>query len=245
MAESVTPYIVYPPIPTGVITRQPGSKCKTTADGVSTLTETYIGNFADILTSSLSVAGSAHPEFPTLVVWSNEITQEKAGIGTLVVESRGNRGGFPAPIYSIDRATHNEPLSTHPLWATQIAGTPAAPLNGAIFVDPITGAKSSATTAVFKGWTAGSSFEGIEDYLCVGCTFSASYTSNSMPDISGVGQLIDSPPGYSGTTPDGCFWLDTGASVSQQGNVYRTQYTYLLTGGVNTAATTIIYNSGV
>ena len=237
------PYISYPVIPAGTITRQPGAKLKTTRDGVSILTESYIGNFADLLDSSLIIAGSTHPEFPSLLVYSNEITQGKGGIGTLAVESRGNVGGLPDPTYTLDRATHNEPLSTHPLWTTQIAGTPSAPLNGAIFVDPTTGATSTDdSTAIFKGWTAGSIFEGIEDYLLAGSTWTSTYASYDQPDLSGVGQIGD-PDGPAPTAPDNCFWIYTGGSSTYQGSVYRVQETWLLTGGINTDATTIIYGS--
>jgi hypothetical protein len=241
MAEPVTPYKTYPTIPTGVVTRQPGSKFTSSRDGSCTLVETYVGNFADILNGNLAVSGSNNVEFPTLVVWSSSVVQGKAGVATLTVESRGVIGGLPDPTYTIDRATHNEPLSTHPLWVSQIAGTPAAPLNGAIFVDPVTGAVSSSSNAVFKGWTAGSIFEGIEDYLLAGTTFTISYADYSPPDLSGVGQLAT--PQNAPDTSSGFFWLYTGASSVQHGNIYRIQETYLLTGGVNQDATTIIYGS--
>ena len=237
------PYTVYPAIPTGTITRQPNSQFTSNRDGSCTLIETYKGNFADLLTSSLTVTGSGNVEFTTLIVWSSKITQNQAGIGTLVVESRGALGSLPDPEYTLDRATHNEPLATHPLWTTQIAGTPASPLNGAIFVDPITGALSTATTAVFKGWTTGSIFEGVEDYLLAGSTYTISYADTSPPDLTGVGQIVDGGPDEAPDAPDGSYWIFTGASSTQHGNIYRIQETYLLTGGTNTAATTILYGS--
>jgi hypothetical protein len=243
MAVAVPPYQTYPTIPTGVITRQPGSKLKTSREGVSVLTETYIGNFADLIGSPLTIAGSNHPEFPTLLIWSNDITEGKAGIGTLEVESRGIIGGLPDPIYALERATHNEPISTHPLWATQIAGTPANPMNGAIFVDPISGAVSSSTNAVFKGWTTGSIFEGIEDYLLAGSTWTETYVDYNPPDLDGVGQ-ISSPEGPAPDAPNGCVWIFTGGSCSEQGSIYRVQKTWLLTGGYNTQATSILYGGG-
>jgi len=233
------PFTTYPVIPTGVITRQPGAQLTTTRDGATTLTETYIGNFSDILTSQLVVTGSNHVEFPTLQVWSNKVTQGKGGLGTLTVESRGTLG-LPDPTYTLDRATHNEPLATHPLWTTQIAGTPASPLNGAQFTyNGVTPSTNSG--AQFSGWATGSIFAGTEDYLLAGSTFSISYADYSPPDLTGVGQLA-SPDGAP-DEPAGFFWLYIGASSSQHGNIYRITETYLLTGGVNSAATTILYGS--
>jgi hypothetical protein len=239
-----SPYTTYPTIPSGSILRQPGAKLKVSREGVAVLTETYRGNFVDLISdSSFTVVGTAHADFPLLTVWTNTITEDKAGIGTLEVEYRGPLAGdYPEPIYSLDRATHNEPLSTHPLWVSNIAGTPASPLNGAIFVDPTTGAVSTSSSAVFKGWTTGSIFEGVEDYLLAGSTWSSSYIDNSPPDLTGVGK-IGTPDGPAPSAPDGYFWLFTGGSSSQQGNVYHCQKTWLLTGGLNSDATTIIYNT--
>ena len=194
-----------------------------------------------MLGSSLVVTGGGNVEFPTLVVWSSKVVQEKSGIGTLTVESRGTINGLGDPTYTLDRATHNEPIATHPLWASQIAGTPANPLNGAIFVDPTTGLVSTSSNAIFKGWQSGSIFEGIEDYLLAGSTFSINYADYSPPDLSGVGLIA--VPENAPDAPQGFFWIYTGASQVQHGNVYRITETYLLTGGVNQQATTILYGS--
>ncbi len=237
------PYLTYPSIPKGVITRQPdASQFTSNRDGTCTRTDTYKGNYDDLITSPLSVQGSNHPTLPTLVVWSSKVIEGKGGIGTLVIESRGALGGLPEPTYTTDRATHNEPIATHPLWVSQIAGKPSAPLNGAIFVDPSTQLKTTDDTkGVFKDWSTGSIFAGVSDYLLAGSTFNISYADYNAPDLSGVGQLAS--PENAPAIPEGFFWLYTGASSSQHGNIYRITETYLLTGGVNQQATTILYGS--
>lgn len=243
MSVSGASYKSYPAIPTGLITRQPNSKFKTSRDGISVLTETYVGNFADLIGSSLRVAGSGHAEFPSMLAYSSEVTQGRAGIGYLQLEYRGNVGGLPEPTYTLDRATHSEPISTHPDWDDTIAGSPSDPQNGAIFVDPETGKVSTDDdTGIFKGWTAGSIFEGVEDYLVAGATWTSSYASYDQPNFSEVGK-ISTPDGPAPAAPDDSFWIYTGGSSTYQGSVYRVQETWLLTGGMDTDATSIIYGS--
>jgi len=244
MSVAVTPYTTFPEIPKGVVIRQPNSQFTTNRDGTCTLTESYIGNFVDLATSQVSAQGSNNVEFPTLVVWSVKVTQGKAGIGTLTVESRGAVNALPPPDYCTRKSTSDEPISTHPLWTTKIAGTPAAPLNGAIFVDPTTGLISTASTAIFKDFTTGSIFEGVQSYLCAGLTYTISYADYNAPDQSGVGQLLSgAPEGFQGDTPPNTFWFYSGAESDLHGNIYRIQETYLLTGGVNTQASQILYGS--
>jgi hypothetical protein len=161
-------------------------------------------------------------------------------MGTLTVESRGLNGDAPSAIYSLERATSNEPLSTHPKWITAIAGTPAAPLHGAKFVDA-NGNISADSTATFAGWSNDSIFIGIDDYLCAGSTWSSSYVDTDPPDLTGVGQIA-TPDGPYPTEPDGYFWFYAGASMSEQGGVYRIQKTWRLSGGVNSSASAILYN---
>jgi len=236
------PYVTFPAIPKGQIVRLPGSQFTSNRDGTCTRTDTYKGNYDDLITSPLSVQGSNHPTLPSLIVWSSRVIEDKGGIGTLVIESRGAINALPEPTYSLDRATHNEPISTHPLWTTQIAGKPSNVLNGALFVDPATGlASTDDATAIFKGWNIGSIFQGISDYLLAGSTFTISYADYNAPDLSDVGSLV-TPQNAPNTAP-GFFWLYTGASSCQHGNIYRIQKTYLLTGGVNQQATQILYGS--
>ncbi len=220
MSETVTPYTTYPAIPKGVVTRQPGSKLKVSRDGIAVLNETYKGNFADFFGSSLTVAGTNHPEFPYLSVWSSELVESTAGIGILSVEYRG-ADTIPAPTYSLDRSLSNEPLATNPKWVSDIAGKPSAPLNGAIFIDPTTGLQTTDDSiGQFKGWAIGSPFDGVEDYLCPGSTWTVSYVDYSPPDLSGVG-TIQTPDGPCPAAPANYFWLFAGGSSSQQGTVYR------------------------
>jgi hypothetical protein len=178
--------------------------------------------------------------------------------GTLAVEYRGLDPALaypPPPIYTIEAITGNEPLQTHPLWTTQIAGTAdtsnggTGPLNGAQFVSatadgtgtggtvvaynpgvlyPGTGPDPgfTASVATFYQWVGKSIFTGIEDYLVLGVVYKKRYSSLGLPnDISDGGQFSD-PDGPVPDLPDGYDWFFLGETADDNAGIFLNTATW-------------------
>ena len=241
------PNVSYPVLPTGTVIRQPGAELISEPTGLASITEVYRGAYIDIVTRpvlALSTGGafswlyrSPHPVFSSLLAYGVRI-REGTGIinGTLTVEYRGLNPALsypPPPVYTIEVSSGNEPLSTHPLWKSQIAGTATAPLNGAQWVSydrnganynpaPSGGNPGTydSTTAVFYQWLQGSIFTGIEDYLTAGVIFKKAYTSLNAPnDYSSVASF-NSPDGPSPDLPDGYDWFFMGETSVDNAGIY-------------------------
>jgi hypothetical protein len=125
---------------------------------------------------------------------------------------------------SLDFTTSQEPIESHPDFTSTLGGTPAAPLNGAIF---------DATTGEFLGFDSLSQFAGVRSYLMPQefYTFSKVETDYPSPsDIEDIGHIVN-PTIPLPTIPTGKNWLSTGIRVQNIANVYyRAQYLGMLSG---------------
>lgn len=262
--NSSTPGLtIFPAFATNFVTIQPDSVFKTTLEGLCSQTLNVVGNYTDLVqggpfTSNFSGLGlsrarlSANPYYTNLGVYTSSVKNIKGGLGLLTLEYRGLDPVYgntpPGPIYSLDRSTNNEPIQTHIKWTTDIAGTPAAPLNGSKWVNEgsagnlrlfnpnisgVPDAGFNANFASFYGWVANSnvnsgnvsgfsSFAGTTDYLLAGQTWTSTYVSLSPPtstDLNNVGYI--STPTGSPPTPVGYKWLYLGVRYTDQAGVYR------------------------
>lgn len=175
---------------------------------------------------------SPHPLFPSLGVYSAEVTGGKGlnNIGTLDMEWRGldpRSNQIPPPVYELDRSTGNEPLETHPKWVTDIAGKPSAPKNSAIFVGPDGTISTDDATATFKEFAAVGTdgqknpWVGRSDYLVAGSIFKKTYCSYSPPgDMGSVGHF-SSPDGPAPSPPAGYDWFFLGESYTDESAIYH------------------------
>lgn len=262
---NVTPgCITFPQIATNAVVIQPDSVFKSTLEGLASQTLNVFGNYNDLIGggpftsvgSGLTLSRapySANPYFANLGLFSDEVKNIKGGMGMLKLEYRGLDPKYtmpPAPVYSLDRSTNNEPIQTHPKFISEIGGTPTTPLNGAKYVSVdasgtyynpnttgVPDTNFNANSATFFGWIANvnvagnvntfSSFAGTEDYLMAGQTWTSTYVSLSAPistDIDGVGYIAipdGSPP-----TPAGYVWLYLGLRYTVQGLVWRIDKTW-------------------
>jgi hypothetical protein len=221
--------------------------------GLTATTEKFSGFYNDLVSNNvLNLLGggkinrsylSPHPDFPSLLAYGVKIIRRPGIInGLLSIEYRGLDPALsfpPPPIYTIETTTGNEPISTHPKWVSQIAGTATVPLNGAQFVSyDVSGANYNpapaagnpgtyqAANAVFFQWLNGSIFTGVEDYLAAGIIFKKTYTSFGNPgDASSVGSF-SSPSGPAPNLPANYNWFFLGETSEDNAGLYRNEATW-------------------
>lgn len=147
----------------------------------------------------------------------------------------GFLNSLPEPVYSLASALSEEPIELHPNFQ-DFAGTPSAPLNGAIFVDPETEKPTTDNSrGVFREFLATISGAqnmkaGIESFLNPGATWTEIYFSTSRPtDLGSLGE-IDSPSGPQPTIGSGRNWIYSGVDYTRRGGIYEIRKTWLLSG---------------
>lgn len=245
--------IIYGNLPAGTVYRQAGAEVMSEPTGLASTVEAYRGLYSDMVKRAVLTMSDGrqigrtylapHPDFPSLLAYGVRIRRGVGVVnGTLTIEYRGLDPSLsypPPPIYTIGITTANEPLSTHPLWTTQIAGTPSGPLNGAQFVSydqsgsnykPAPSGGNPGTfdpnSGVFYQWlpasAGGISFVGIEDYLAAGAVFKKTYTSYNLPDLSAVG-TFSYPDGPAPSLPANYDWFFVGCDAEDNAGLYRNE----------------------
>lgn len=257
MSNFLNPNGIYPANwPVGQIGRWTGAELHTEPTGLAATTEKFSGYYNDLVTNNnLNLLGggticraylSPHPDFPSLLAYGVKIVRRPGLInGLLTIEYRGLDPALsypPPPIYTIEVTTGNEPLSTHPLWVSSIAGTPTTPLNGAQFVDatgllnpapPAQTGTFDPTSATFKQWLAVDPatsqpgiFVGIEDYLAAGIVYKKTFTTiGPSGDLSAVG-TFSNPDGPVPGLPSSYQWFYLGITSEDNAGLYRNAATW-------------------
>ena len=178
-----------------------------------------------------------HPRFGNMALSKRRGTRQEPGYWTVTYTFEGfTSGQTPEPTYELVSSLTQEPIQTHPDFVSTIAGTPAAPLNGAIFVDPDTGWQSEADNAVFKefgpeagGLGFGGSKAGIDSYLVPGAEWRVtSFQSTQPSSLLSVG-TISSPYGGAPSL-SGRDWLAWSNTWTRRGATYQVSRTWKLSG---------------
>lgn len=179
---------------------------------------------------------SVHPRFTAMGVSKVNWSLGKHGkFYRVTYVYEGFLNSLPEPIYVLSSALSEEPIELHPDFTT-FAGTPAAPVNGAVFLDPDT---QKITTddarGVFREFMATLDGEpntkaGIEAYLSPGATWQEIYFSVNRPTDLGDLGTIDFPSGPQPTIGSGRDWLYSGADYTRRGWIYEIRKTWLLSG---------------
>ena len=201
-------------------------------DMLTRIEEVPSDRFPALLRSKYSV----HPRFTAMAV--SKVTWNSGKHGkfyrvTYVYE--GFLNSLPEPVYTLSSSLSEEPIELHPDFAT-IAGTPASPLNGAVFLDPDT-QKITTDNArgVFREFMImnGASTNlkaGVEAFLSPGATWQEVYFSTSRPtDLGHLGE-IGSPSGPNPTFGSGRNWIYSAADYTRRGGIYEIRKTWLLSG---------------
>lgn len=165
---------------------------------------------------------SAHPTWTWLAMEKRQV-EVTPGFLVITGEYAGITGGRTPSVFECSYAGAEEPIETHPLFVSDIAGTPSNPLNGAIFLDPKTGTVSTDdAVGVFDKFRtniagARNEFAGIMAYLSPEATVREIWLSTSPVSGAGLGHI--GSPGI-GVSTEGN-WLFTGVSFQQRGRVYQ------------------------
>lgn len=155
MSESITGSTKaqsYPPIAKKVIGKtalevQP--KWPISNDGFGLLEGTVSFTTTVDNAGSIPVKRDSHPHDERLKCWKVQSTTRKGGLIDVEANYVGIESGMNTePQVQITVGSTTDPIDTHNEFVTKIGGKPSAPLNGAIFVDAITG---DATTNDAKG----------------------------------------------------------------------------------------------
>ena len=176
---------------------------------------------------------SPHPRFSNLLLSKRNGQRSEPGWWTVSYTFEGFINEEPEePTYELVGSLSQEPIQTHPDFAT-IAGTPASPLNGAIFIDPDTLRKSESVNAIFKEFTnvngATNPKAGVDSYLEPSVEWRETRFSTSRPTtLTGLGNIQTpngSPPDLSPRN-----WLYWSESYIRRGGVYQITSTWKLSG---------------
>jgi len=162
---------------------------------------------------------TVHPDYDFLKRKTASIQREEANMAKVSIKFEGidpSGGGDPDEAvrteYTLEGSSSSEPIEAHPEFEDNIAGKPSSPLNGALFVDPITGEQSDRDNGDGNDLLAGvfSKFQcvsptpshpkfGIKSYQEKGFVYTEvkTYSSASAASISinmnGIG-TINTPP---------------------------------------------------
>lgn len=144
--------------------------------------------------------GSAHPYNGSIWMEQREIIYLDSGAQAVCSYAGVTYEWLDKPSYELILGMEEQPISAHPNFLA-IAGKPSAPLHGALFVDPETGAPStddaSAVFDRFLPYVSGALNPkgGIDSYLDPVVTYRESKVVYSLPSASGFGQIVSDVPG--------------------------------------------------
>jgi hypothetical protein len=197
------------------------------------------------LAAYLPALGAAHPLSAYVWMESRTITQTPTGLRADCRYAGAEPAMFDVPQYELTIAMQEQPIETHQLFASTLAGTPNAPLNGAIFIDPDTNMiGTSNVKCVFERFapvlTGGgrNPMGGLESFLAPTVNYRQIYVSDSLPSATGFGEIASSVPGPGFPGSLGArTWLYLGFTYKRRGApaggssiVYEVQKEWMLSG---------------
>ena len=172
-----------------------------------------------------------HPRFSSMALTRKTGQRGKPGWWTVSYVFEGFLLAIPEATYELTTSLSQEPIQTHETFAS-FAGTPAAPLNGSIFVDPETGHESGKVNAIWKEFAfqgSNSAKAGVDAYMNPGCEWrETKFQTNRPTGIREVG-TIDNPSGPAPTL-SGRDWLAWGETYVRRGHIYQVNRTWKLSG---------------
>lgn len=208
-----------------------------TADRNGLWTGACVFTFDEGHVEQVPAIGSVHPYVSFLVAERFRITFTP-GRWTTAVDYVGTNLDDSKPQYELSPGTGNEPIEAHDKFLATLAGKPSAPLHGAIFRDPETGAVSTDDTpgmAVFDRFSVFladgtlNPFAGQEQFISQNNTvWTKTWTRRSAPTAHKV--RIANPdgnaPNYGGATN----WLALPVAYTERGNVFACTARWIASG---------------
>ncbi len=228
--------------------KQLGERFEIDRQGTTIITTT-IKLPTDLFPASVLKIGENHERFTNCTLTRISGGKDTPGFYTITYTFEGLSQDMTladrAKTYELVVSLDELPIEAHNKFVTHIAGTPATPLNGAIFIDPITGKKSKKEGAIFKEFSpvvggTKNAFAGIEAYLAPGAEWRITYNSQTTPSaFSDQGKIVE--PDGSPPTPTGRTWIGWGMSYTEKGGVLVVTKTYKLSG--DDGWNTVIYGA--
>lgn len=179
--------------------------------------------------------GSAHPRFTSMALSRRSGARSTPGFWAVSYTFEGFLFELPTPVYELQASLDQDPIQSHPDFHTVIAGTPAAPLNGAVFLDPETNLPTDDNIkGVFREFAATLAGErnpkaGIESYLVPGAEWrETSFAVSDPTELSDLG-TIDTPSGPNPTL-SGRNWLAWSETYQKRGYIYQISKVWKLSG---------------
>ena len=190
--------------------------------GLATATAVWWAyNHATLLSSGVAYIGAPHPDALSLRCEHMSFVNSYQGSTLEAVYAGVLSGEMPDPIDELDTAVMEAPIEAHPNFA-DFAGTPAAPLNGAVFL------QDGAGNWRFDqfGPAAPASFRGVTSFEVPTSVSRRTTITTFEPEANEVG-LRRVPFNTFGIDRD---WLLVRCSSQKRGNVYVTKYEWKASG---------------
>lgn len=199
--------------------------------GVASLTRVELVPVSDF-TRLLRALYTVHPQFPTMAVsrvnWDK--TRQTAGqFYRVAYIYEGFIGRLPEPTYELSGTLSEEPIETHPNFE-DFAGTPSAPLNGAVFLDPETNKPTTSDElGVFTEFGISGNKAGVSSYASPTVMWTEIRYSTSKPsELGDLGEIDNpngGPPNFTGRD-----WLLWDISYRRRGAIYEIRISWKLSG---------------
>lgn len=185
----------------------------------------------DLFPGQLLADFAPHPRFSSMALTRRSGTRGKPGWWRVDYSFEGFLFSLPEPTYELTTSLTQEPIQTHEDFSTTIGGTPAAPLNGAIFVDYDSGFRSEKADAIFLEFGTGGTPNkaGIDSYLAPGAEWRETKFQTTRPtgirDVGTIDTPSGSPPSVAGRD-----WLAWSESYVRRGYIYQVVTVWKLSG---------------
>jgi hypothetical protein len=205
------------------LVRKSGDTLTQDADGTWHAESLYTCRWDDVIHLAPLRNVAIHPDFPQFICNGCQVRRLTPGdFCELRVTYRGFIGN--AFTLSQDRSKDEissglseEPIETHPLFVSTLAGTLAAPLNDAEFN----------SDGSFKQFKLSSKYAGVKSYKVPTVVYRSVRPADSAPgDIGEVGTIQDAPVAAPGSRN----WLYAGKTWSRDGGVYTVNEEWILSG---------------
>jgi hypothetical protein len=204
--------------------RQTGDTLKQQDDGSWEGVVKYICRWAKVLQLAPKRNVAQHPDFSVLICTTCEVDRLNPGIMCELTATY--RGFFDADVADnsteeLVTNTSEAPIDAHPAFNSDIGGTKAAPLNGAVFDED----------GKFTGWKSDSKYAGVESFVTPSTVYRFCFSTKSRPaTLAGVGTKstsggYGSPPGAGDRE-----WLFISSTWRREGGLYLVTNEHMLSG---------------
>jgi len=208
-------------------TIKPGAVVSQAEDGSATATLTYVDTYANV-TQNLPAPLQSHPVFPALLMYTFAIRRIEGDMGEVDCMYKGILTSDPAAytVYEYRETTNSDPIEANPMFSYPVDSPPVTPEEQNAI------AKALDSFTPYSGTTQGNilykgKLLGIDSYLRVGGTFTASYVQAEIPPIPNDLGYIGDPPSPAPTpTAVGANYLHSGFSWRKQGGLVFVQDSY-------------------